>query len=93
MATKSVLGEELCKILPVIHAFTGCDTVSRVFGIGKSAVPKKARKDCQFRRNCEISIQESCQEEDEKAGEKLYVCVYNGTATEKLVTLQPCRRV
>ena len=30
--TKEVLGQENCRLLPVIHAVTGADTTSRVFG-------------------------------------------------------------
>ena len=30
---KTVLGQDLCQCLPFVHAFTGCDTTSRIFGI------------------------------------------------------------
>ena len=33
---KIVLGEELCFQLLFLHAYTGCDTTSRIFGVGKS---------------------------------------------------------
>ena len=39
--TKIVLGEEICRLLPALHAMTGCDTTSRLFGIGKGAAIKK----------------------------------------------------
>ena len=39
--TKKLLGDQLCHVLPVIHAITGCDTTSRLFGIGKGLVLKK----------------------------------------------------
>jgi len=32
---KQVLGEAVCNDLLFLHAFTGCDSVFRVFGIGK----------------------------------------------------------
>ena len=32
---KQVLGKAVCNDLLFLHAFTGCDSVSRVFGIGK----------------------------------------------------------
>ena len=38
--TKIVLGEEICRLLPALHAMTGCDTTSRLFGIGKGAALK-----------------------------------------------------
>ena len=34
---KLVLGEAVCKDLLFLHAFTGCDSVSRVFGIRKKS--------------------------------------------------------
>ena len=39
--TKNVLGEQMCSILPALHALTGCDTNSRIFGIGKGNTFKK----------------------------------------------------
>jgi 5'-3' exonuclease len=29
-----------CEILPAVHALTGCDTTSAIFGIGKKSVFK-----------------------------------------------------
>ena len=34
---KIVLGEELCSQLLFLHAYTGCDTTSRIFGVGKKS--------------------------------------------------------
>ena len=39
--TKSVIGEEICYLVPFIHSMTGCDTTSRLFGIGKQFAQKK----------------------------------------------------
>ena len=33
--TKTVIGQELCKMLPFVHTISGCDTTSRLFGVGK----------------------------------------------------------
>jgi len=42
---KQVLGEEVCKDLLFLYAFTGCDSVSRVWGIGKkSGIPMNHQK-------------------------------------------------
>ena len=41
--TKEVLGS-MCRMLPFIHAVTGCDTTSRIFGIGKAAALKKLKQ-------------------------------------------------
>ena len=41
LKAKSNLGGRICTLLPAIHAFSGCDTTSRMFGIGKGIVLKK----------------------------------------------------
>lgn len=42
------LGRELCSVLPVIHAIGGCDTTSRLFGIGKGMPVKKYQNHREF---------------------------------------------
>ncbi|CAL4059724.1 unnamed protein product [Meganyctiphanes norvegica] len=41
---KNLIGNELCAQLLFIHAFTGCNTTSRIFGIGKKSVFQKLLK-------------------------------------------------
>ena len=38
---KHNLGHEIASCLPGLHAISGCDTTSKLFGIGKSTVMKK----------------------------------------------------
>ncbi|KAJ8881938.1 hypothetical protein PR048_018425 [Dryococelus australis] len=38
---KSILGSELCIQLLFLHAFTGCDSASRIYAIGKKTVFQK----------------------------------------------------
>ena len=38
---KLIIGPELCSQLLFIHAFTGCDSTSRIFGIGKKTAFQK----------------------------------------------------
>ena len=40
---KTKLGTFECKHMPFLHAFLGCDTTSRLFGIGKGSIIKKFR--------------------------------------------------
>ena len=35
---KQILGDNICTDLLFVHAFTGCDTTSRIFGFGKKSV-------------------------------------------------------
>jgi hypothetical protein len=39
--TKSTLGLDACHVLPFVHAISGCDTTSRMFGIEKSTLFKR----------------------------------------------------
>jgi hypothetical protein len=39
--TKGFLGEDICHLLPILHSLTGCDSTSRLFGIGKGIVLKR----------------------------------------------------
>ena len=41
---KDLLGDQICRNLLFVHAFTGCDTSSRIFGIGKKSVFQKVTK-------------------------------------------------
>ena len=41
---KECLGQRLCSQLLFIHAFAGCDTTSRVFGMGNKTFFQKAAK-------------------------------------------------
>ena len=49
--TKIVLGEEICRLLPALHAMTGCDTTSRLFGIGKGAALKMLISSNNFKKH------------------------------------------
>ena len=37
-------GSAICSILPAVHALTGCDMVSSLFGVGKTTVMKLVKK-------------------------------------------------
>ncbi|KAH3692396.1 hypothetical protein DPMN_194846 [Dreissena polymorpha] len=55
---KNVLGPELCNMLPFIHAYTGCDAISMIYGISKEAVLKLFRTSPKFRQIIEILNEE-----------------------------------
>ena len=42
---KQVLGGEICHSLLFLYAFTGCDTTSSIFGIGKKSALYKFKED------------------------------------------------
>ena len=47
--TRRALGLRICALLPFVHAFSGCDTTSRIYGVGKGIVLKDAMSDQSFR--------------------------------------------
>ena len=49
---KQILGDELCTNMLFLHAFTGCDTTSRIYGIGKKSVLHKFINEDQILKAC-----------------------------------------
>jgi 5'-3' exonuclease len=43
--TKDFLGEDICHLLPFLHSLTGCDSTSRLFGIGKGIALKRLNQE------------------------------------------------
>ena len=83
-ATNSVLGSEMCHILPFVHAFSGCDTVSRIYGIGKSQLLKKAISDPYFKCQADVFLKDSNHDQIEAAGKQIVSALYNGNVLEEL---------
>ncbi|KAK7107019.1 hypothetical protein V1264_015007 [Littorina saxatilis] len=83
LQAKHALGNA-CERLLFVHAVTGCNTTSRPFGIGKSAVMKRVLKDAEFCQKGDVFNQSSTRKAVFKAGEEVMVSMYNGKAGEKL---------
>ena len=86
---KNDIGPFARKHILFLHAFLGCDTTSRIFGIGKGTILKKF--------NLSIALQQAANvfdspisnhEEIASAGEKAFVALYNGKAEDSLNTLR-----
>ena len=86
--TKKVLGEDQCRILPFIHGFTGCDTTSRIYGIGKHVAFKKLMTDEHLKQQADIFIKQSTKEVVIKAGNEAFLSPYNGTPNQDLDKLR-----
>ena len=71
------LGPEICGILPFIHAIGGCDTTSRLYGIGKGQILKLAIRSAEFRKLSQVFCsQSSNHDEVAMAGEKAITLIY-----------------
>ncbi|KAL5004035.1 hypothetical protein ScPMuIL_017491 [Solemya velum] len=68
---RQTLGTELCRMLPVIHSIGGCDTTSRLFGIGKGSALKKTQTVMAFKEQIGILCESELNTvEVQNAGEK-----------------------
>lgn len=86
---RSLLGPPLCDHLIFLHAISGCDTTSRLYGVGKQAVLTKSRKDNFLLQLASVFMdQTSSREEIIKAGETAVVCLYNGNPNESVDMLR-----
>ena len=85
--TKVVLGESVCRCLPFLHAITGCDTTSRMFGISKGAALKKMNGD-ELKECAEVFNSNSSKDDIVKAGENAIVMLYGGVVIEGLDLLR-----
>jgi len=82
------LGEQVCHLLPFIHALCGCDTTSRLFGIGKGTALKKAQTDELFVKQAEVFCSVQNSEAIREAGEKALVHLYGGRVCDTLNVLR-----
>lgn len=86
--TKCVLGQDFCNIIPFVHAITGCDTTSRLFGVGKGQALKKATQDLHFKECANSFCRATSKEEIRKLGEEAMVALYGGVSYEGLDLLR-----
>lgn len=91
--TRNILKETTCENILFAHAISGCDTTSRLYGVGKHLVFKKLLSDSEFRKHAEIFLSGPDTPHDRiiEAGEKAIVSMYNGGKNDSLDKLR-CQR-
>ena len=82
--TKFVIGPETCSFLPFVHAFTGCDTTSRIYRIGKGQLLKKVLEDPTVTVFADSFMSVSTHSEVEEAGEEVFIALFGGSKGEGL---------
>ena len=85
---KSVMGPVLCLLLPFVHAVSGSDTTSRLYGVGKGAALRKLRSASAFKEAAYVFIRQSSLEEIVAACGKVLCCLYGGAPNEGLDVLR-----
>ncbi len=90
--SKELLGRQICDHLLFVHGILGCDTTSRLFGLGKGLAVVKVKTDSLFREQSKMFHKSKQTPEDiTAAGEKALVSLYVGTKEEGLDSLR-CKR-
>jgi hypothetical protein len=88
-ALKQQLGPSVCTHILFMHAIIGCDTTSRLYGIGKGAALNKFITSYDFREQATVFGTPSASTADVvAAGENALVCLYNGKPGEGLNSLR-----
>jgi len=87
--SRELLGPKLCDHLLFVHAISGCDTTSRLFGLGKGVAVKKIENDPVFYNQAKVFSQpDQAKEAIIAAGEKALVSMYGGAEDEGLDSLR-----
>ena len=87
-AVKRQLGTEVCNNILFLHAILGCDTTSRLHGIGKGKSVKKFRECSYFHEQVILFDSTSVVEDVIAVGENILVSLYNGKPEDNLDSLR-----
>ena len=87
-ALKQILGDAVCNELLFPYAFTGCDSTSRIFGIGKKSAFQKITK--KWINHCSKAFCSPRQRQDvlKTNGCKAMVILHNGHQNEGLASIR-----
>ena len=79
------LGNTLKVLILFIHAWSGCDTTSSIYGLGKASIMKKLQKSKHLREICSLfGTDGATQTQICKAGLSLFAVCYGGNAGDSL---------
>ena len=88
-AMKEILKVEICDRLLFVHAITGCDTTSRIFGIGKNQSSKKMHGDPILCTSADtFSAPNQSHHVIESSGKIAMLAIYIGRKTDDLSNLR-----
>jgi len=87
---QQALGKDICQALLFVHAITGCDTTSRLFGVGKGTPTlRKLKTENIFHAAAEVfSKRTATLEEVVSAGEQVIISMYKGNRNDTLDELR-----
>ena len=77
LAAELKLGDTLCEQILFLHAFLGCDSTSRIYGLGKSTPLNHAKKKKNFQGIAGLFLDSASRKDDiRKAGEKALLILF-----------------
>ena len=86
---QSLLGNDTCKYLLFVHAFTCCDSTSRIFSIGKAKVFDMVMRVPELRSFASTFCSDCCRHsDDEAAGRKVMLILYGCKTLESANALR-----
>ena len=87
---KQVLGSEMCSQLLFIHAFTGCETTSCIFNVGKkSALQKLVNDESAIQTSANtFLLPNQAHNVIEDLGSKAMAILFSGKSTDSLASLR-----
>lgn len=87
--SKEKLGSCICSKLLFVHAITGCDTTSRLYGIGKTTSLSKIQRSDELSKIADVFMLDNANMDDIiKAGENALVLLYKGDSGDDLDSLR-----
>ena len=87
---KETLGDDVCNELLFVHAYSGCDSTSRIYGIGKKSAFRKLMKSDPVMKSCASAfiLQNKSQEDISDLGKDLMVDLFGGKSNYTLSSLR-----
>ena len=87
---KEILGADVCTKLMFVHAYSGCDSTSRIFGIGKKAVFHKLLKSDPVMNSCASTfiLGNNSSDDISDLGEGLMISLFGGKPDDTLLSLR-----
>src|SRR6218665_524336 len=86
-----MIGDDMCSQLLFIHAITGCDTTSRIFGVGKKSAFHKLLKGDTILRNSANAFtvpQQSTEVTDDDLGCQVMAVLFGGKSIDSLAKMR-----
>ena len=79
------LGANLKSLILFVHAWTGCDTTSAIYGLGKTSILNKLKKSERLQEKASIfGRDDATQSQISEAGLALFVAIYGGNDGDSL---------